>query len=262
MPSMPSFSVLHSLVKDIKKSYSLKTPGLAFDRVALELLLKLNEDDIENSLTDGEGDGGIDAIYIQNRDVHIFNMKYTDDFDKTSKNFPGTEIDKLISTLQSLISGNLLRDYVNELVFEKYEEIKSSLYEGPVYFHIHLASNKEYPVDSAKQKLVNSLSQFKFIDFYYHNLEDLVEIILENQTKKIDGHLTLLDRNHFEKLDGNIHTIIGVVAALDLINLIKDKDDESKVNQFILNENGSSLKCMGNPVRSMIEICHQRKEGG
>jgi hypothetical protein len=68
---------LQQLVITAKDTLSLEHTGEAFDYVALELLLKLNEDDIENSLTDGPSDGGIDAIYIENRDVHICNLKYT-----------------------------------------------------------------------------------------------------------------------------------------------------------------------------------------
>ena len=128
MANLSSFGVLQQLVNTAKDTLNLEHTGEAFDYVALELLLKLNEDDIENSLTDGPSDGGIDAIYIENRDVHICNLKYTYDFEKAKKNFPGTEIDKLISTLSSFISGSLSREIVNELVFEKYLEIRNFLW--------------------------------------------------------------------------------------------------------------------------------------
>ncbi|MGD1907950.1 MAG: AIPR family protein [Leptolyngbyaceae cyanobacterium] len=237
MANLTSFGVLQQLVKTTQDTLSLGHAGEAFDYVSLELILKLNEDDIENSLTDGPSDGGIDAIYIDGRNVHICNFKYTYDFEKTKKNFPGTEIDKLISTLLAFISGSLSREIVNELVFEKYSEIRTLLHSGPLYFHLHLASNKGYPVEGARKKLEQSLSQFRYIKFSYYNLEDLVEIVLQNQIKKVDGQLTLLDKDHFEKSDANIRTIIGVIAAQDLVELVRDSSDSNKINQFIFDEN-------------------------
>lgn len=237
MANLSSFGVLQQMVNNTKEALELQHTGEAFDHIALEILLKMNEDDIENSLTDGSDDGGIDAIYIDERNVHFCNFKYTYDFEKTKKNFPGTEIDKLISTLSSFISGSLLRGIVNDLVYDKYLEIKSLQHHGPLNYHVHLASNKEYPTNSAKKKLEHGLSQFRFINFNYYNLEDLVEIILQSQVGKIDGALTLLDKDHFEKSDANIRTIIGVTAAQDLIQLIKDPENEHKVNQAIFNEN-------------------------
>ena len=237
MANLSSFGVLQQIVKETQDAYSLEYSGEAFDYVALELILKLNEDDIQNSLTDGPYDGGIDAIYIEGRRVHICSFKYTYDFEKTKRNFPGTEIDKIISTLSAFIEGSLSRGVVNDLVFEKYQEIKSLSREGPLYFHLHLASNKEHPVESATKKLEQSLSRFRYIKFNYYNLEDLVEIILQSQVVAINGSLTLLDKYHFEKSDANIRTIIGVIAAQDLIDLIKDPEDDHKANQFIFNEN-------------------------
>jgi len=138
-------------------------------------------------------------------------------------------------------------------VFEKYLEVKSLLHEGPLYFNLHLVSNKEYPVENAKKKLEQSLSQFKYTKFNYYNLEDLVEIVLQSQLIKIDGALTLLDKNHFEKSDANIRTIIGVVAAPDLIELIKDPDDGHKVNQFVFNENIRTYKPKHSINKGIIE---------
>ncbi len=49
----------------------------------------------------------LDSVYIQNGDVHLCTFKYTNSFHNTDKNFPESDIDQFILTIDSILSGNL-----------------------------------------------------------------------------------------------------------------------------------------------------------
>lgn len=237
MPNITTFSVLHEKVKKLKEDLSLSDFSSAFTRYALEIIIKLNNDDIEESITDGPDDGGIDAIYIKDREVHLFSFTYTDNVDNSDKNYPGNDIDKIIVTTSQILSKQLNTGLYNDAIKDKYGEILAEFDKGKTTTKLYLVSNKKHPVDSEKKKLASQLSQFRFIEIRYFDLNDLVGLLLENRTNKIDGDLNFIDKQHFEKSDGNIKTIIGVMPAIDLINIISDKEKKTIPNEAIFNDN-------------------------
>ena len=87
-PNLSSFSVLNQRVEKYENDYSLESVGMAFDWVVLETTLDLTPDEIEEAIVEGSMDGGLDAVHITDRDVHIFTNTYTSKFENTSKNFP------------------------------------------------------------------------------------------------------------------------------------------------------------------------------
>ena len=58
-----------------KIDYNLETSSAALAWLALETNLHLNSDEIEDAITDGSMDGGIDAIYISDRTVKRFHFQ-------------------------------------------------------------------------------------------------------------------------------------------------------------------------------------------
>jgi hypothetical protein len=237
MPNLSSFGVLKQKVNKHKEDLKLETDTEAFTRLTLQAILRLNDDEVEDAITEGGMDGGLDAVHIGGRNVHFFNTKFTSDFEKTKNNFPETEIDKVIVTIESIYGGSLREDSVNSAVWDKYQEIRNLFDEGPLHFKVYLVSNKQKPVEHARNKLENTLAKYRFIDFYYYDQEDIVTTIIERKIKKIDGSLTFIDRMHFEKSDGPVKTIVGVIAAKEILKLIINENDPKKINEDIFNQN-------------------------
>src|SRR3989337_2862399 len=162
MSNLVTFSTINERVKRYLEDYLLEELGAAFEWLALETILNLNEDEIEDAITDGAMDGGIDAIHIAGRDIHIFNFKYTDVFDKTKNNFPETEIDKILVTMGGIYGKSLKKDDVNELLWEKGNEIWDLFDKGTPNFKYYLCSNKEKPIEHAKRKFEQNLDKYKY----------------------------------------------------------------------------------------------------
>jgi hypothetical protein len=236
MSNLASFSVINEKVEKIYREDALENKGAAFTILSLKTLFKLTDEEVEESITDGPMDGELDAVYISDRTINLLTFKYTDRFDLSQKNYPETELDQFILTVDSIISGNLDEKTINNAIWDKYQEIRELSKTGKIEFKVFVVSNKLHPVDHAKLKLKNSVEKYRIVDDpIYIDQEDFVSIILENKTERVDGGIRFIDKQHFEKSDGNIRTIIGSVAGTDLINLIKI--DDEKVNENVFNEN-------------------------
>lgn len=237
MSNLSTFSTIQEKVRKYKEDYKLDEYGYAFEWLALETILNLNEDEIEDTITDGSMDGGIDAVYISNNEVHFFNFKYTDSFENTKNNFPETEIDKMLVTVERILNKSITKDDVNDILWEKINEIWELFEKGHLEFKFYLCSNKQRPVDHAIRKFENSLNKYKFVEFYYYDQEDIVSKILEKKYKKIDGKINFVDTQYFDRSDGPLKGIVATVSALDLIELVKDPSDPNKLVEDVFNDN-------------------------
>ncbi len=252
MSNLASFSVINQKVEKIFKEEDLENKGLAFINLCLKTLFKLTDEEIEETITDGPMDGEIDAIYISDRTINILTFKYTDQFKLSQKNYPESELDQFILTVDSIISGNLDKKTINNAIWEKYEEVRNLSTTGKIEFKVFVVSNKLHPVDHAKLKLANAIEKYKIVEEpIYLDQEDIVSIILEDKTEQVNGHMHFIDKQHFEKSDGSIRTIIGAVAASDFINLVKN--DDKTINENVFNENIRVYKPAHRVNKAIIE---------
>ena len=237
MSNLNSFSTIQELVQIYKSDYNLPDQGLAFDWLSLENILKLNENEIEDSITDGSMDGGLDAVYISDRDVHIFNFKHTAKFENTKSNFPASEIDKIIVTMEAIFNKSLTKKDVNQLLWEKIQEIWELFKVGPLNFHLYLCTNKLKPNSQAINKFETTLKPYRYIDFNYFDQEDLVTKILEKKYNKVSGKINFVDKQYFDRSDGPLKGIVATVSATDLIELIISPDNPKELIEDVFNEN-------------------------
>ncbi|MFA4910031.1 MAG: AIPR family protein [Desulfobacteria bacterium] len=237
MTNLVTFSTINEKVKKYLEDYSLDDMSTAFEWLALETILNLNEDEIEDAITDGAMDGGIDAIHIAGRDVHIFNFKYTEIFENTKNNFPETETDKILVTMAGIYGKSLKKDDVNELLWEKVNEIWDLFDKGTPNFKYYLCSNKEKPIEHAKRKFEQNLDKYKYVEYHYYDQEDIVSRILEKKYRKINGEINFVDLQYFDRSDGPLKGIVATVAATDLIKLVQDPNEPTKIIEDVFNEN-------------------------
>lgn len=237
MSNLVTFSTIHEKVKKYLDEFSLDDVGTAFEWLGLETILNLNEDDIEDAITDGSMDGGIDAIYILNRDVHILNFKYAETFENSRNNFPGDEIDKILITMEGIYSKTIKKEDVNELLWEKIVEIWSLFESGTLNFKYYLCSNKEKPVEHVQRKFKTVLDKYKYVEYHYYDQEDLVSKILERKYRRIDGEIHFVDLQYFDRSDGPLKGIVATVAATELLNLVRDPDNPIRLIEDVFNEN-------------------------
>ncbi len=201
MPNLSAFSMIKEKVTKYKDDYSLEKVGTAFAWLCLEIILDLNADEIEDCLTDGPQDGGIDAVYTSGRDVNVFSFKYATTFEHTRNNFPENDLDKLLVTMERIYSKSLTKDDVNDVLWEKVCEIWERFEEGPLNFKYYICSNKEKPTPSAQRKFQNNLDRFRFVEYHYFDQEDLASKILEKKFRKVNGQIRFVEKQYFDRSD-------------------------------------------------------------
>ena len=239
--SIQDFSLINTYVEKIKNDYVLSEPSDAFSFFALGLILGIQDDEIRDSITDnhylkttenlGGHDRGIDAVYIADDEgetiIHFFNFKYTTKFDKTKNNFPSSEIDKVINFLSSLFQKDYdIKNNVNPVLYSKMKEIWGIFDKKNPTFQIHLCSNCYEGLESGeKVRFEREVNKHSNIKIKYHLLHDFVKLVTLRDKKIVNGKIKAIDKNFFEKSDGDIRALIVDVDAKDLIRIVLDDED-------------------------------------
>jgi hypothetical protein len=244
-PSIQDFSLIRTHVQQFSSDLNLPKDALGFMFFALDIILGLQDDEAEDAITDTSylrqsnkesgHDRGIDAIYIDTSEkpavVHFFNMKYTEDLKNTAKNFPSSEVDKILGFLNSVITPDeTLVDHVNQQLFSKVEEIWELFKSQYPKFVIHICTNHYLGLEESERKRfereVNKYSNFKI---EYHLMSDFVSRLTKKGKQIVNAKLRAIDQNLFEKSDGDIRAIVVNVDARELLRIVCD-DEQVRQN--------------------------------
>src|SRR6266481_4696425 len=154
--NLQQFSTLHQHAKAARARVGLPGAAEAFPFVLLPLVVGLREDEVEATITDNHfqkirdkptgHDRGTDAIHIETdgseSTVHIFNLKYKSEFEKTERFFPSGEIDKVVGFIRAVLQKDaaLLGD-TNQALTDKVREIWFEIENRRTSLVLHFASN-------------------------------------------------------------------------------------------------------------------------
>ena len=243
MPSLQDFSLVRASTDRFKEDFQLKDASSAFCFFCLNLLLNLQDDEIRDSLTDnnylrresGEGnaghDRGIDAIFIDQSDtkakIHLFNFKYVENFSKTDNHFPSSEIDKIVGFLNDLMARDEnMHETINQALFMKVKEIWEIFESSNPDFVLHIAANSYQGFEnSEKLRFERAIERHSNFRIEYNLMEQIVESITRKGKQSVDGKLKAIDKNFFEKSDGDIRALIVNVDAKDLIRVVLSNEE-------------------------------------
>lgn len=241
-PSLQDYSLINSAVKKIMVDYKIEDNANAFIFFGLDIILQLQEDEINDSVTDnfflkkmkkhGGHDRGIDAIYIDESDkianVHLFNFKYTTKFENTTNFFPSGEIDKILSFLESLMSKDInCKDNTNQTLYEKMKEIWLLFDSQTPEFIIHICGNYYNIFENLERKRFENAIKQKYtnIKIEYYIIPDLIKKITNKGKKVVSAKIKAINKNLFEKSDGNIRALIVNIDTKDLIKIVINDED-------------------------------------
>ncbi|MFC2142196.1 AIPR family protein [Acidobacteriota bacterium] len=243
MATLIDWNALSHKVKSYSgESHYCTTPRKCFTYLSLEYLLSLAPEEIENSITDGPNDRGIDAVYVDERDgrnvIHLFQFKHVTSFNNAKKNFPSTEIDKLLSFCADLLDQDpSLQKTCNPILWTKVQEIWDALKNLSPSFEVHFCGNMAGLVDTQKSRVASALTIYRSFTVNHHTLDSLVSLFIEKKQPKIDTRLTVVDKNYFERIDGNLRGLIVTLEATEIVKLITDPTEPEKVHLDIFNDN-------------------------
>lgn len=241
-PSIQDFATVNSYVEKIANDNGLKDTTNAFYYFALSLILNLQDDEIEDSITDNYylkvetehesgHDRGIDAIYIdeneETAEIHFFNFKYVKSFEKMKNHFSSSEIDKILSFLNDLMAQeSSLESDVNKILYSKVEEIWKIFEKQNPKFVFHLCSNLYNNFEEKeKQRFEQGIGRHSNFKIEYHKVDDFINALTRKNKQILDCKIRAIDKNFFEKSDGDIRALIVNIDVRDLIRIVLDNEE-------------------------------------
>ncbi|MGH1539577.1 MAG: AIPR family protein [Arenicella sp.] len=214
----------------------------AFPILMVASLLDISDEEAEDSITDGSKDRGVDAIFIDDRDgrnsIHIFQFKYVDTFENTKKNFPSNEIDKLVSFFDDLLDMNKsLKDTCNPILWNKVREVWLALDKPKPFVEVHFCGNTLPMTDEEQTRANAALGKFKYFNVHHHSLDSIVGMFVDKKSVRINDKLQIVDKDFFDRTDGNIRGLICTIEASEIVRVISDSENPSVINKEIFNDN-------------------------
>lgn len=241
LPTLQDFSLIRSHIDKIKTDYSLSEKSFGIYYLGMDLILNLQQDEIEDSLTDtaylksigasGGHDRGIDAVYIDDGQtpakIYLFNFKYTDKFEKSTNNFPSGEIDKILSFLESLMSHDQkIKNDINDSLYEKVKDIWELFNKQNPAFEIIFCSNHFNSIEKLeKDRFQRSVARYSNFSIEYFNAHDFVKRLTKKGRIEVNGKIRAIDKNLFEKSDGDIRALIVDVDIRDIFRIVSTNED-------------------------------------
>lgn len=234
--SLQDFSLIKTHVDKISAEQGLNQSSLGFIFFALDLILNLQEDEIEDAITDtaylsqtGKDKGhdrGIDAVFIDESElpatVHLFNFKYTDHFKKASNHFPSGEIDKIVNFLLALMQQDEHLEYtVSKPLFSKIQDVWNLFTVQNPKFVVHLCANFYNGFEPQEYKrFKHEIGMFSNFSIEYHLTPWIVSRLTRKGKQIVNARLRAIDKNLFEKSDGDIRALVVDVDARDLLRIV------------------------------------------
>lgn len=243
MATLIDFStVAHKTNEWLDEELGVTIPSKAFMPLMVSAVLDISTEEAFDAITDGGKDRGVDALYVDERDgknvIHIFQFKYAGDFEKSKSNFPSGEIDKILSFLSDLLDQDKsMEQTCNQVLWEKVKEAWVSLSKKNPGIEIHFCSNTLTMTAEERTRVRKALEKWNGVREHHYGLDEIVALFLSSGKPKIDRDVRIIDKDYFERTDGNVRALICTIDAPELVNLIADPEDKNAVYRPIFDEN-------------------------
>ena len=235
MANYQDFSLIKNEINAVKKREDLESDPMAFVYTFIEKLFP--SADLETCITDGSGDRGIGAYYIdeENKEINFFQFKYGENFERVQKNtLSQREITNLITTINAIWKkdNKFLKD-ANFKIQEALREVYRIMDNGCKDANFYFVSNYFAPLSEKDQNIYKKKFRNDFrMNLYFYGIDDLIDLLITQRMPRIDAKIQVVGNNYFEKSAGNIRALVGEVNALNLLHSIVNEKDELKEGVF------------------------------
>lgn len=232
-----------------------RTKALAV--VAACELFDIDPEEAVDCITDGGHDRGVDLFFIDDRDnkndIHLVQVKTVQNFEKSKNNFPGSEVDKLISFVNDLSGEDheALKS-ANELLKSKIADANDTLKEPNARIIVHFVSNTAPLVADEVKRIEAAFARYKAISFEMHDLDAISDYFLEKRAPDLTREITAIDTNFFDRTDQNIRGVVCTVSGFDIVEMIRSEADEGMVEEAIFDQNIRVYLKRGNRINKTI----------
>jgi hypothetical protein len=255
MGNILSWKTVDAKVKSyIDHDLGIDKSSHAFSILMVANLMGISDEEAADAITDGPDDCGIDAVYIDvDNQIHLFQFKYATTFENSKKNFPSNEIDKVHSYLTNLLDTNVeMQSTCNLLLWNKTQEIWVALDRPAPKFHVHFCGNLELMIEAQLKRANRTVKIDDNFEVHHYSLSDIARLFLNHSKPKIDRNITVVDRDYFDRTDGNIRGMICTVEASQIVDMVTDPNASDRVLGDIFDDNVRIYLSSANKINEKI----------
>lgn len=241
-PTLLDWSQVRTGIQSFQRSLSLENEANAFQYFALSKILKIDDDEIRTTITDGGDDRGIDAVYIDSRPerrvIHLFQFKHVANFEKVGSTFPSNEIDKIQSFLEGFLRKDTsLAKTCNPLLWNKVQDLWEALEEAVYSIHIHLCINAASLTPAHATRFEEALRPYQHAVLTQHDLIWFSRHLSKGTAVDREYHLALVEDQYYGRTDGFAKGLIGTVRGDEIVRLITDPNFPQEVDDTLFEDN-------------------------
>jgi hypothetical protein len=225
----------------IDEAAGIDTPQKAFPILMVAAILGVSDEDASDAVTDGPKDRGVDAVFVDDATgnvIHFFQFKCVDKFENSKKNFPSAEIEKLSTYIAEMLDEDkTLQQSCNLLLWNKTQEVWDTIQKPSPEFHIHFCGNLEEMTPEEKARANTAFQRYKNFTVHHHSLQSIVKLFIDDVRPKIDRTITAVDKDFFDRTDGNVRGLICSVEAKEIVKMVSDPVNPTTILDSLFNDN-------------------------
>ena len=236
------WDIIDARVRSEVGARRLRNSSLGFLRLVLKVYFPDKADDLDEIITDGPNDQGIDAVEIIHRDyraeVFLFQSKYREGRSGTDRTINDTEVLRALQFLNGVFEKNNTLASTGNLQLDEAVKRIWELHEAGIICHYRLifCSNGQGLSNSAQGILDAGLASLtNVVPEFYGPGDLLVDLGAKNRIDEV-GSLQVVGREIFERADGEIRGLIATVDARSFIEMIRT-DDGHSVKRHLFDDN-------------------------
>ena len=201
----------------------------------------LDDLQISECLTDGGNDCGIDAVFIDHRrdepHVHLFQSKVYGSEARAANSFSVNELDKIARFFEIVRTrGNDLAKIVNRRLEHKVLELRELGERAFPDYTVWLISNGMPCIRHEAEPGISRLNAIQLNVEEFH-LNDIVDFCLDSTSRRNSHQFNARDSGVLETTSYDLRAIIGYISAGELIRLLGDIRDPSRLDYSVFDMN-------------------------
>jgi hypothetical protein len=248
--SLVDFGVIESRIEHFTQQNVPR--NIAFAKLVLRDVFGVPDSEIDDCIVDGGSDRGLDIVYVDhaNKVINLASCKCVAKYKKSQANFPGDEVDKIISIVDDILYRNEhALSGANGALSAHIRQIWELLEADNFAIKVHLFSNQSKLVRDEKDRLVQRLSSHR-AELYEHSLYELSHGVVRASKPQFQKRLKPLIGRMFEHSDSDLSGLQATVGLAELKQFLSNTDGE--FDERLLSHNVRYFLGMDNNVNSAI----------
>lgn len=240
--SRVDWDIIDARVVAAKETNSFDTMSIGLLAIVLEQIFPNISDQLQEAITDGSDDRGVDAIHViegeTQAEIYLFQSKYRESHKSCDRTINDAEILKISLFLNEIFDKSEgLKECNNFRLLEAVQRIWELHEKGKICRYKVIFCSNGNGFSQSAQKIIESVCDgHTQVSFEFYGATEIVRgMALENRTPE-NGSLQVIGREILERSDGDVRGVIASIDAQSFIQLIRT-DDGASIKRHLFDDN-------------------------